>query len=121
MQTPPAAWKAFGSRKFYYGVLLPGIVDTLKHFTWIRLGFPGSLGDSRAYEEGESYERKSIVGSRVLHPSHVILSHGGFVLEYWLLKPYPQQQRTPRKKFYNNSLSSTRAVVANGSGRLKGR
>jgi len=57
----------------------------------------------------------------VLHPGHVILSYGGFALEYWLLKPYPQQQLTLMRKVYNYCISSPRAIVENSFDLLKGR
>jgi len=100
VQTPPAARKAsYSTRKSFQDVLLTGIIDSRKRFIWIRSGLPSSLGDSRAFKESAGYERQQTVVGRVLHPGHVILSDGGFALDYWLLKPYPQQQLTLKRKF----------------------
>ena len=124
VQTPPAAWKAAypaHTSKCIYGVLLLGIVDARKRFIWIRSRMPGSLGDSQAFKESAWYELQQMVGGRVFHPGHGILSDGGLALEYWLLKPYPQQQLTPKRKFYNYCISSPRAVVENSFGLLNGR
>jgi len=118
VQTPPAA---YNTRKCFYVVLLLGIVDARKRFIWVRSGLQGLLGDSRAFKESAWYERQQTVGGRVLHPGHVILLDGGLALEYWLLKPYPKQQLTPKRKFYNYCIPSPRAVVENSFGFLKGR
>jgi len=47
----------------------------------------------------------------MLHPGHVILSDGRFASEYWLLKPYPPQQLTPERTFYNYCIFYPRASL----------
>jgi len=122
IRTPPAAWRlAFNTRKCFYGVLLLGMVDTRKRFLWVRTGLRGSLGDSRAFKESEWYDRQSTPGRHVLHPGRVVLADGGFALEYWLLKPFPLDEiTTPKRRFYNICLTSTRAIVECAFGLLKG-
>lgn len=50
------------------------------------------------------------------------MAEGGFALETWLLKPYPQGQLTSvRRRLFNRCLCFPRAVVENAFGLLKGR
>jgi len=72
-------------------------------------------------KESAWYERQQAVVGRVLHPGHVILSDGGFALDYWLLKPYPQQQLNLKRKMLSYCISSPCAVVEISFGLLKGR
>jgi len=123
IRTPPAAWRlAFKTRKCFYRLLLLGIVDAQKRFLWVRTGLRGSLGDSRAFEESERYDRQTKPGRHVLHSGLVVLADGGFALEYWLLEPFPLDEiTTPKRRFYNICLTSTRAILECAFGLWKGR
>jgi len=123
MRTPPAAWRlAFNTRKCFYGLLLLGIVDARKRFLWVRTGLRGSLGDSRAFEESERYDRQAKPGRHVLHSGLVVLADGGFASEYCLLKPFPLDEiTTPKRRFYNICLTSTWAILECAFGLWKGR
>ena len=105
IRTPPAAWRLdFKTRKCFYRLLLLGIVDAQKRFLWVRTGLRGSLGDSRAFEESERYDRQTKPGRHVLHSGLVVLADGGFALEYWLLEPFPLDEiTTPKRRFYKAS------------------
>lgn len=61
-------------------------------------------------------------GQPWLHPGYSRLADGGFALEAWLHTPYPEEElASPKKKVYNFSVCSPRAVVENAFGLLKGR
>ncbi|KAK1863648.1 hypothetical protein I4F81_006202 [Pyropia yezoensis] len=79
------------------------------------------MADSHGFRESEWYAKQ--VSSRPhLHAGYTLLADGGFALETWLLKPYPEEQlTTPKKRMYNFSVCSPRAVVENAFGVLKGR
>ena len=123
IRTPPAAWRlAFNTRKCFYGVLLLGIVDARKRFLWVQTGSRGSLGDSGACKKSEWYDRQTTPGRHVPHPGRDVLADGGFALEYWLLRPFPLDEiTTPKRRFYNICLTSTRAIVECAFGLLKER
>lgn len=122
IRTPPAKFKAaFNTRKCFHGVILLAIVDADKRIMMTRSGLRGSMADSRAFKESGWYERQA-GDNPVLHPVYLLLADGGFALQTWLLKPYPQDQlTTERRKLYNRFLCSPRAVVENAFGLLKGR
>lgn len=122
IRTPPARYKtAFNTRKCFYGVILLAIVDADKRFIMTRSGVRGSMADSRAFKESAWYERQT-GSSPVLCPHYILLADGGFALETWLLKPYPENQLTKeRRRMFNRFLCSPRAVVENAFGVLKGR
>jgi len=50
-----------------------------------------------------------------------VLGDGWFALEYWWLKPYPCDELTPKRRFFNVCLTSTGAVVECDVVFLKGR
>lgn len=79
------------------------------------------MADSRGFRESAWYEKQ--VSSRPhLHPGYTLLGDGGCALETWLLKAYPGDQLTsPKRRLYNFSVCSPRAVVENPFGVLKGR
>jgi len=121
MRTHPARMKeSYNCRKCFYALSLLAISDIRKRFLWTRLGLPGSIGDSRAFKDSRLY-REHEFGTPVLHAGFSLLADGGFALETWLLKPYPRDQLNEKRRYFNYVLSSTRVIVENAFGVLKGR
>lgn len=57
-----------------------------------------------------------------LRPGFSLLADGGFSLEIWLLKPYPEDQlTTAAKRAYSYFLCSPCVVLEHSFGELKGR
>jgi len=121
IRTPPARMKvSYNCRTCFYALSLLAITDSRKRFLWSRLDFPGSIGYCRAFKESRFY-RKHKFGTLVLHAAFSLLADGGFALETWLLKPYPRDQLNEKGMYFNYVLVSTRVIVENAFGVLKGR
>lgn len=122
ISTPPRIVKlVYNTRKCFYGVTLLAMCDAQKRFIWCRSGVPGSVADSRALKDSEWYRRQTTPGRRMLHPGFYLLGDGGVALDCCLLKPFPRAQLNGRTKLYNRMLPSTRVVVEQAFGLLKGR
>jgi len=120
-RTRPARMKeSYTCLKCFYALSLLAISDSRKRFLWTRSGFPGSIGDNRAFKESRLYGEHKF-GTPVLHAGFSLLADGGFSLETWLLKPYPRDQLNEKRRYFNYVLSSTRVIVENAFGVLKGR
>jgi len=121
IRTPPARMKmTYNCRKCFYALSLLAITDSRKRFLWTRSGFPGSIGDSRAFKESRLYWQHKC-GTPVLHAGFSVLADGEFALETWLLKPCPRDQLNEKRRYLNYVLSSTRVFIENAFGVLKGR
>ena len=121
IRTPPARMiVSYNCRKCFHALSLLAITDSRKRFLWSRLDFPGSIGYYRAFTKSRFY-RQHKFGTPVLHAAFSLLADGGFALDSWLLKPYPGDQLNEKGMYFNYVLVSTRVIVENAVGVLKGR
>jgi len=121
IRTPTARMKvSYSCRKCLYPLYLLAITDSRKRFLWTHSGLPGSIGDSRAFQESR-FNRKNKFSTPVLYAGFSLLADGGFASKKWLLKPYPRDQRNEKRRYVNYVLSSARVIVENAFGVLEGR
>lgn len=119
------------NRKGYHSILMQAVVDHTHLFRDIVVGWPGSVHDARVlsnstiFEKGNNNElfpnnfSKEICG---LNIKPVLIGDPAYPLTSWLMKPYPENNTTPRKeKHFNHCLSSARMTVEDTFGRWKGR
>lgn len=115
-------------RNHNFSMVLQAIVDTNLRFLDVCIGYPGSLSDARCLRESAFYRRccngERLNGESVsagdLQFREYIVGDREYPLLPWLMKPYGQNELTPKRDVYNEKLSSTRIVVARAFGRLKG-
>ena len=118
------------NRKGWHSILLQAVVDANYCFIDTCIGWPGKVHDARVLANSKFYERGQ---EGTLFPDEkrnlggidvpiVVLGDPAYPLLQWLMKPYPDNERTtePQKRF-NYMLSRNRMVIENAFGRLKGR
>lgn len=144
-KVPANQHESYINRKFFHSVILQGICNSRKILIDVFVGFPGSANDKRA-----SIIVNNIKMSFLLHLSNLLqvlrnsgiyqriqnkgeadvfvgkdyhlLGDSGYFLNNWLMIPYENRGSLNRKqKYFNHALSSTRVVIENVFGQLKGR
>ena len=121
----------YHNRKGWHSIILQAVVDHNYCFTDVMVGWPGRVHDARVLANSSLYARgqaetifpqdKTQVINGVQVPV-VIIGDAAYPLLEWLMKPFPDNGRlTPSQRAFNKNLSSTRMVVENAFGRLKGR
>ena len=119
------------NRKGWHSIILQAVVDHNYCFTDICVGWPGRVHDAGVFANSSLFVRGQ---SQTLFPPEMarfisgtrvpvqILGDAVYPLLQWLMKPYPNNGHlTPSQRRFNYKLSSTRMVVENAYGRLKGR
>ena len=120
------------NRKGFHSIILQGLVDANYMLLDICVGWPGKVHDARLFKNSSLYT--SLCGG-VFTPDNsvydtingvrvppLILGDSAYPLQDWLMKPYVDRGNLSAEELqFNNRLSTTRVVVENGYGRLKGR
>ncbi|CAH3030183.1 unnamed protein product [Porites evermanni] len=102
--------KNYFSFKKRYSVSSLGFIASNKRFLWAAVGAPGSTHESRLLKSCDLFA--DIQQGRIF-PS----SHSNYT---WLMKPYSESTRDPRKRYLNKRLCSGRIVSEHAYGMLKG-
>ncbi|XP_037553127.1 protein ANTAGONIST OF LIKE HETEROCHROMATIN PROTEIN 1 [Nematolebias whitei] len=118
------------NRKGWHSIILQAVVDGRGQFWNVFAGLPGSLHDARVLRLSTLWE---LATRGNLFPAHFrtigtattcyyVLGDSAYPLQDWLLKPFSDTGRlTAEQQIYNQKFCSTRVVVENAFGRLKGR
>ena len=128
---PNESHRDYINRKGYHSIIMQAVVDHNHLFRDVVIGWPGSVHDARVLSNSKIFEKgnndtlfpqnieEEISGQRV---NPVIIRDGAYPLLQWLMKPYPENNTTPRiKKLFNYQLSRARMTVENAFGKWKGR
>lgn len=109
---------SFYNRKGTHSMLVQGICDADMVFTDIYCGWPGSTHDSRMWQESPIYNRlKNHPVSQEFH----LLGDTAYPLDTFIMVPFKDNGHLSlRQKRFNQILSSTRVVIEQAFGRLKG-
>ena len=120
--------RAYYNFKGGHSIVLFAVVNAHYHFTFICSGHPGRNNDSMILKnsllqsvlDGKILDcnTRSLAGANI--PYHLI-SDSAFPLTPHIQKPFPDYDLSPVQKNFNRTLSSSRRVVENAFGRLKGR
>lgn len=119
------------NRKGFHSLILQGLVDSDYRFLDICVGWPGKVHDARVLKNSPLFALccartflppdMSVMISGVRVPP-LILGDSAYALSEWLMKPYTDRGNlTPDETSFNTKHSTTRVVVENAFGRLKGR
>ena len=117
------------NRKGFHSLILQGLVDSDYRFLDICVGWPGKVHDARVFKNSPLFALccartflppdMSVMISGVRVPP---LGDSAYALSEWLMKPYTDRGNvTPDETSFNIKHSTTRVVVENAFGRLKGR
>lgn len=111
--------ESYINRKGFYSALLQGICDNKRMFIEISCGFPGSLHDARVL-------RKSSIFNKAQDPNYFkekfLIGDSAYPCLNWLVPPYKDfGHLMEEQKSFNYKLSSSRMVIENAYGVLKGR
>ena len=118
------------NRKSYHSIIMQALVDSRYLFRDIVVGWPGRVHDARVLSNSETHKlgnegalfpdfKETILGQDT-HPC--ILGDPAYPLLPRLLKPFPENQNTPRKhQSFNYRLSRPRMTIEDTFGRWKGR
>lgn len=119
------------NRKGFHSLILQGLVDCEYRFLDVCVGWPGKVHDARVFKNSPLFALccartflpldMSVMISGVRVPP-LILGDSAYALSDWLMKPYTDRGNlTPDEGSFNVKHSTTRVVVENAFGRLKGR
>lgn len=117
----PTNDNSYYNRKGTHSILLQGICNARQEFTNVYCGWPGSTHDSRMWQHSEIYRRLDDNMHEVIPPNTYLLGDSAYPLRKFLMVPFRDNGHlTSRQKLFNRTLSSTRVVIENAFGRLKG-
>ena len=123
------AMKQYYNLKIFYSVALLGLFDANYRFIWASLGAPGNTHDSAYFQSISLWDditsRKTVPGQVVevngVEIPPIILGHGAFPLQSWMMKPHEDAVLTQEKAYFNFCLSWPRIVTEGAFDKLKGR
>ena len=119
------------NRKRYHSIIMQAVVDHNHLYRDVVIGWPGSVHDARVLSNSKIYEKGNYnslfpqnveeqISGQKMNP--VIIGDAAYPLLPWLMKPYPENNTTPRiKKKFNYQLSRAWMSVENTFGKWKGR
>ena len=119
------------NRKGFHSLILQGLVDSDYRFLDICVGWPGKVHNARIFKNSPLFALccartfllpdMSVMISGVRVPP-LILGDSAYALSEWLMKPYTDRGNLTRDETsFNIKYGTTRGVVENAFGRLKGR
>ncbi|XP_045194796.2 putative nuclease HARBI1 [Mercenaria mercenaria] len=116
--TPPIDRQGeYINRKGFHSVVLQAVCRHEKRFTHIYCGWPGRVHDARVYRNSDIYSNLN----ELCGHNH-ILGDGAYPNSRCLLTAYRDTGHlTAPQKLYNKIHSSTRCIIENSFGLLKGR
>lgn len=105
------------NRKKFHSVILQAVCRGDKRFTDIFCGWPGRVHDARVFQNSPLRQRGPILCGQC----H-LLGDGAYPCKRWLITPYRNRGNLTRDQIkFNQILSSTRVIIENSFGILKGR
>jgi hypothetical protein len=110
--------QVYYNRKGDYGILLQGVCDYKKKIIDVFCGEAGSMHDARLLKESSLYER----GLNGFFGNNCLLGDSAYPCLDWLVTPFKDNGALSRsQRLFNYRHSSTRIVIENAFGLLKGR
>lgn len=113
---------SYVNRKGYHSILLQGVVNHEKLFIDVYCGEPGSLHDSRLLRKSHLYAKACDNERSLFYDRMFLLADSAYPSLSWIVPPFRDNGNlTEEQKKFNFKHSSTRIVVENAYGLLKGR
>ncbi|XP_055837781.1 uncharacterized protein LOC129906151 [Episyrphus balteatus] len=114
--------ECYYDRKQNFSIVLQAVVNADKMFTDVCCGEPGSLHDSRVLRRSGLYHQVQENFTRLFPSNTFLLGDSAYAASNWIVPPYKEYgQLNDQQKNFNFIHSSTRMVVENAFGLLKGR
>ena len=113
-----------------YSVSSMGFIASNKKFLWTAVGAPGSVHNSRLLKSCDLFaeiQQGHVFPNTVLQTREygdipiTTVGDSAFPHYTWLIKPYNENTRDPRKRYLNKRLCLARVVSEHAYGMLKGR
>lgn len=113
---------AYFNRKKYHSLAMQAVVDSKKRFIDIRCGEPGSFHYSRILRRSALFTNATENVNRGFPNNTFIIGDSAYPLKDWLVTPFKDNGSLNSNQISFNVIhSSTRMVVENAFGLLKGR
>lgn len=117
IKAPKEDEASYVNRKKYHSIVIQAVCREDLTFTDIFVGFPGSVHDSRILKNSPLYQR----GRTECGDKHLI-GDRGYPLLTWLMVAWKDNGHLNNdQKIFNRKLSSSRQVIKQSFGLLKGR
>lgn len=112
---------SYNNRKLTASIQVQLVCDAKKKITDVFCGYPGSAHDARVWKESPLYNLLSSGQSGIPVQYH-LLGDSAYPLDVFLMRPYRNTgQLTPKQINFNTIHSSSRMVIENAIGLLKGK
>ena len=121
--------RPYVDRGGHKSTILQAVVDGQGRFLDVFAGWPGSVHDQRVFHHSPIYEHitrhglldgpTTMVQGKEIGPW--LAGDAGYKLEPWMIIPFPGLHLNQAKQDFNFKQSSTRIIVEQAFGRLKGR
>ena len=122
VKCPTVDSSSYYNRKGFHSILLQGICNAECRFMDVFIGWPGSAHDARVWKNSPIYERLTSQEHRLLPTDVHIVGDSAYPCDTFLMCPYRDNGHlTKTQKEFNVILSSTRVVIEQAFGSLKGR
>ena len=117
-QKPAINGETFFTRKNNYAMNVPIFCDDLNRIRYLKLGWPGSVGDNDVLENTSICKEPE----EYLSPRQYGIADAGYALKWWLCTPYKKPaSQIPANKIFNDLFSIGRSKVERCIGGAKGR
>ncbi|XP_031349770.1 putative nuclease HARBI1 [Photinus pyralis] len=116
----PLADNSYYNRKGFHSVLLQGICNAKQEFINVYCGWPGSVHDSKMWQNSKVYKKLEEGANAMLLPGCYLLGDTAYPIKPYMMVPFKDNGTlTLRQRRFNAKLSSTRVVIEQAYGRLK--
>lgn len=112
---------SYYNRKGYHSVVLQGICNSDLKFMNIFCGWPGSAHDARIWKSSNVYKLIEEDSTKLLPKNKYLIGDCAYPLKPYLMVPFKDNgYLNERQHRFNARLSSSRIVIEQAFGRLKG-
>lgn len=110
------------NRKFYHSINVAGICLPNKLFSYVCVGFPGSVHDARVFRLSDLYRKiQNNPEELFVNPSYHIICDSAYASETYVVPLYKASlANTAEKRLFNRKASKSRVVIEHSFGDLKG-
>lgn len=118
IKAPPDSGSLYYNYKNSNSIILLAVVDHKYCFSYIDIGCNGRVSDGGVFRNSSLYRA---LEAGMLPDGHILVGDNAFPSKNYLLKPFPGNQLTLKKKIFNYRLSRARRIVENAFGILAAR
>lgn len=119
---PKVHQEDYCNRKGFHSIILQGVVNSSMMFINIHVGEPGSMHDARVLRRSSLYRKAVDNPIELFYEKYKLIGDSAYPSLPWLLTPIKDNGHlTDYEKDFNYRHSSTRIVIENTYGHLKGR